>query len=595
MNAPPSKVGQPRSTVQLFAAMAVALATQVPLAAQAQTASTNPMINLINLLVKQKVISKAAGEALIAQAEAEAAKASEAAKPTDVAAAPPQPPAPAEGTVRVPYIPEVVRKQLKEELRQEVLQEAMDGGWATPGRVPDWLARLQISGDLRMRSQSEFYSDNNTDEYIDFAAFNNSGPTDINANPLVLPFLNTRENRLNRLRVRARLGVKADISKEVQIGVRLATGDDNSPISTNQLLGGGLAKKNIWVDQAYVKLSPTKWGSLTFGRMPNPFSTSDLLFDEDLNFDGVSAALSYDQLLNGTLGLSLTGGAFPLDFSSDGFPTNQLIKAKSENKWLFAAQAQARLALNSDWQANLRGGYFSFSGVQGDISEPCALYTGVRQCSTDLQRPFFLRKGNSLFLLRNIVANPVNPSGTARPQFVGLLQDYDVLNISANVSAKVSDTLTATLSADYLRNISFDRALACARGDAGLPVNNINEAADGNTNPCKPLPGKTVLADYATGSTGWMVKAGIGYPKPKAFAEWYVEAGYRYLGADATLDSLTDSDFHLGGTNAKGYFIGATFGLLKNVTIGGKWLSANEVTGTPLAIDVFQLDLKADF
>jgi Putative porin len=597
MNALPFDASTMRRSVQFAALMALALATLSPAAVQAQTtASTNPMINLVNLLVKQKVISKSAGEALIAQAEAEAAKAStDAAKATELAAAPPQPPESAEGTVRVPYIPEVVRKQLKEELRQEVLQEAMDGGWATPGRVPDWLARLQITGELRVRSQSEFYSDNNTDEYIDFGAINSTGPTDINANPLVLPFLNTRENRLNRLRIRARLGVKADISKEVQLAVRLATGDDNSPISTNQLLGGGLAKKNIWLDQAYVKLSPVKWGSLTFGRMPNPFSTTDLLFDEDLNFDGVSGSLSYDKFFAERLGLSLTGGAFPLDFSTDSYPTNQRIKAESENKWLFAAQAQARMSINPDWQANIKAGYFSFSGVQGEISEPCALYTGVRQCSSDLTRPFFLRKGNSLILLRNILPNPANPAATPQPQFVGLLHDYDVLNVSAQVTAKMADTLQATLSGDYIRNLSFDRNLVCARGNAGLPVNNITEAANGNNNPCTPVAGSAALASYQSGNTGWMVKAGIGYPKPKAFAEWYVEAGYRSQGADATLDSLTDSDFHLGGTNAKGYFIGATFGLMKNVTLGGKWLTANEATGTPLSIDVFQLDLKADF
>ncbi len=601
MSAPTFNAIRLRHSVQLAALTAMALAVMSPVTTQAQTsASTNPMINLINLLVKQKVITKLQGDALIAQAQSEASAARETTKATELAAAPPPP---AEGTVRVPYIAEVVRKELKAELRQEVLQEAMESGWATPGRVPDWLARLQISGDLRVRSQSEFYSDNNTDAYVDYAAYNNNGPTDIRAIPFSVPLLNTRQDRLNRLRVRARLGIKADISKAVQVGVRLATGDDNNPISTNQLLGGGLSKKNIWLDQAYVKLSPVTWGSLTFGRMPNPFVTSDLMFDEDLNFDGVSGALSYDRLLNDRLGLSLTGGAFPLEFSADNFPSNQFIKAKSEDKWLFAAQGQARLAFNPNWQASLRAGYFTFSGIQGEVSKPCQLYqspNSVRQCSTDQQRPFFLRKGNSLFLLRNIVDDPSNAGATARPQFVGLLQDYDVLNVSANLSAKMSDTLQATLSADYLRNISFDKGLACTRGTASVPVTNVTEAADGNTNPCTPRPGtllvgQDALGKYETGDYGWMVKAGIGYPKPKAFAEWYVEAGYRYLGADATLDSLTDSDFHLGGTNTKGYFIGATFGLLKNVTLGGKWLSANEITGAPLSIDVFQLDLKADF
>ncbi len=60
-------------------------------------------------------------------------------------------------------------------------------------------------------------------------------------------------------------------------------------------------------------------------------------------------------------------------------------------------------------------------------------------------------------------------------------------------------------------------------------------------------------------------------------------------------DAFTDSDFHLGGTNAKGYFIGGAFAPYRNVTIGGRWLSANEIVGDPFAIDVLQLDLNVAF
>jgi Putative porin len=61
------------------------------------------------------------------------------------------------------------------------------------------------------------------------------------------------------------------------------------------------------------------------------------------------------------------------------------------------------------------------------------------------------------------------------------------------------------------------------------------------------------------------------------------------------LDAFTESDFHLGGTDAKGYRLSAKYGLSKNVWLRGNWLSATEIDGPPLAIDVFQFDLNAKF
>jgi hypothetical protein len=70
---------------------------------------------------------------------------------------------------------------------------------------------------------------------------------------------------------------------------------------------------------------------------------------------------------------------------------------------------------------------------------------------------------------------------------------------------------------------------------------------------------------------------------------------YKYLEADAVVDGFTDSDFHLGGTNAKGWIVGGDMGLAKNVWITTRWLTANEISGIPLSIDVFQLNLNAKF
>ena len=59
--------------------------------------------------------------------------------------------------------------------------------------------------------------------------------------------------------------------------------------------------------------------------------------------------------------------------------------------------------------------------------------------------------------------------------------------------------------------------------------------------------------------------------------------------------SFTDSDFHLGGTNAKGYVLGGEYGLRDGLSIGARWLSSNEISGEAFAIDVLQVDLQARF
>ena len=83
----------------------------------------------------------------------------------------------------------------------------------------------------------------------------------------------------------------------------------------------------------------------------------------------------------------------------------------------------------------------------------------------------------------------------------------------------------------------------------------------------RPQPPDTV-ARFDGGNQGYTVYGLIGTKKPAKWGEWNVEVAYRYLESDAVLDSLSDSDFHLGGTNAKGYTVGATMGLFKNVTPG---------------------------
>lgn len=48
-------------------------------------------------------------------------------------------------------------------------------------------------------------------------------------------------------------------------------------------------------------------------------------------------------------------------------------------------------------------------------------------------------------------------------------------------------------------------------------------------------------------------------------------------------------------TEAKGYFIGANYGIEKNIYASARWLSASEVYGAPFEVDVMQLELNTRF
>ena len=61
------------------------------------------------------------------------------------------------------------------------------------------------------------------------------------------------------------------------------------------------------------------------------------------------------------------------------------------------------------------------------------------------------------------------------------------------------------------------------------------------------------------------------------------------------LDAFADSDFHLGGTNAKGWTLGGGYTFGKNTSIGARWLSSDSITGIPFSNDVVQIDLVTKF
>ena len=137
------------------------------------------------------------------------------------------------------------------------------------------------------------------------------------------------------------------------------------------------------------------------------------------------------------------------------------------------------------------------------------------------------------------------------------------------------------LSGDYVKNLAFNRKEMAKRTGTDI------------------LDGKDI---------GYMAKLQVGYPTTVKRGDWNVSLAYRYLGSDAVLDAFTNSDFGLGGTNNKGFILGANYGIDKNTWVTARWLSSSlidsmapQVSGvattppTKLSVDMLQLDLNARF
>jgi hypothetical protein len=578
-----------------------------PSVLQTRPTSPNATINLVNMLVKQGVLKEEQAQALIKQADDEAyvsrqaakdatVKADEAAKAANAATAVASPP----GTRHVTYVPEIVKRQLREEIKQEVMATAQKDGWASPGAYPEWAQRIRFYGDIRARYQGDFFPHNNDQLHaVNFNAINTGSPYDVNSS-IFYPTYNSTQDR-QQARLRARLGMEADIFNGFSAGLRIATGENSSPVSTNQTLGastsgGNFSKYALWLDRGYLKYQT--WGDeLTFsaGRFDNPFwSPTDLVWYRELGFDGLAVQAKHE-VYKGLTPFA-AAGAFPIyntDLNagintaidpSTGLPnptTGGPVKLASHDKWLFGGQGGLEYRFKPESAFRLAVAYYDFDNVQGQVSSLCSVTSSSDVCDTDQTRPSFAQKGNTYMPLRNILVDPTFAPGTQPNfQFFGLVGKYRPVVASAQLDLGDFHPVHVVLDGEYVWNSAFNRNLM----NATTTIN--NRGPDVATNVSGPFNG---------GNQGWLGRLTVGNKEVKHLGDWNVHAGYKYLESDATLDAFADSDFGLGGTNLKGYFVGGNLGLSENVWATARWMSANNIAGVPYAVDVLLVDLNARF
>jgi len=277
--------------------------------------------------------------------------------------------------------------------------------------------------------------------------------------------------------------------------------------------------------------------------MANPWFSSDLVWDTDVNFEGFALQLNTSEY---PLGLFVTAGVFPLDE----------VEFSQDDKYLYGVQTGIQYRPNYKFSSKLALAYYHYSNITGKTN------SSFLTNENDYTKPGFQQKGNTLMDI-----SPTSTDGSGDTLDLALAAEYRILSLMGTVGLGYFDPYHINLMFEVANNIGFDHAKVKQRTGTDVPES----------------------------TWGWQVGVEVGHPKIKVRGNWTLGLYYKYLEADAVLDAFTDSDFHQGGTNAQGWVLTGNYGLDKNMWLAGKWLTTDEIKGVPFSTDTVQLDLNARF
>jgi len=226
-----------------------------------------------------------------------------------------------------------LRQAREEEKQKAAAQESLRD--AIAAKIPKWLDMISLFGDLRNRVEG-FYGEN--------------------------------YHAQTRYRLRARFGLNANVSDEVSGTVRLASGNANDPISTNQTLTNTFTRKPINLDWAYITLKPGKtfglepgWGQIVAGKFGvNLARYSELVWDDDLSPEGATETLNLWEQREG----------FYRGFRINALQWIMNDASANNDSWIAGGQAVVDAAVGS--MANLTASFADYNFI--DMNRVAATY-----------------------------------------------------------------------------------------------------------------------------------------------------------------------------------------------------------------------------
>lgn len=311
---------------------------------------------------------------------------------------------------------------------------------------------IDFSGDVRFRYES-FYGQQNSAPSVEVPG--------ALGNPLT---------PRQRLRIRARLRARGQVSEEFEWGLRLATGSFPDINSSNQSLTDFFSRKNFALDQAYIAYKPKALPGFKVqaGKFSTPWERTELTWDNDISPEGLSQ--SYTRRFKNSPLRELTfvawqlpmlerNSAFVLD--SNGRLDLEQSRRNGRDLALYGGQVQARFEPNPRVGLTFSIADLYFSGTQfinpaqffgGDIllpvtvnipataNEPARTATGQVAVSRNL-----LVSGNANLGFASSTTNAIGRDGR-------LASGFNLVDVIGRLDLRHSSQWPVTVLFNYVTN-----------------------------------------------------------------------------------------------------------------------------------------------
>ena len=452
------------------------------------------------------------------------------------------------------------------------------------------VAQIKLYGDIRLRYQY----DNTTLKVEDRPPAATVGSPDLAAFD--------KNVQRDRFRFRLRLNADFKLTDNFFGGVQLQTNAAND--SGNQTFGSAYNNYDIFISRAYFGWAPLDGLTIIGGKQPNPFYTTDLVWDPDINPDGFTEEIDIHKLLGWAGQERTTAG-----YSKDGKESKEIVTTTT-----------------SPWELTLNLGQLIYQdnpeNFYGNDNHQDVWHFVEQAVFTYHFTPDFkvtVAPGYQAYTSGNAF------SGGAAQGYIGSTRDLSIITAPGDVSFKIAGIPTKIL---------WDFAYNTDGGKRFHDVYGVNHYDATTTSPATavlaPALGGGVINPTSgyephSGVDNFAVLAGIQLGQNRKAGDWSLIANYRQTGVSSIDPNLNDSDFALSYLNTRGFKVGVAYNftdfcvgavtfydawqLRNDITQGiiavgpaGGWNSANAVTGPSgqkLAgasnVQVLQVDLSVKF
>ena len=501
-------------------------------------------------------------------------------------------------------------------------------------KLTDSITELKIYGDTGVR-----YQNDQADAQFDVPA----APGSTSAKAGSIPNVTQRSRFMFKLRL------FADIKLGPQFFGGFGLSTNPASDANYQPFTGGYDKFNIFITKAFFGYKPTDWLTVTVGKQTNPFYTTDLVWDPDINPQGIVEVVDIGKAFfpDSKFSLQLICGQLAFSDNSESFVDHDA----GTDAWQFVEQLKATYNFDKNTSLTVAPGFMSytaaslsgllnaraFSAPQDILAPAAAVQTQTTTTTTSTKTIKYDATGRP-----SITTTPVNITTTTATTTPLAGSPRAVTTTTTNTQKQVTVPFGApgnTLPINAaLANQTFV-STSTAGGGTVVVTTPVGFGPSGETRNLAILtaPGDFSFKmfglkskfywDFAYncegakrfadiyGLTGhstrddvsWLVGFQLG--EAKKAGDWSLLANYREVGMSSIDPNINDSDFALSALNVRGIKVGAQYCftdfMTAAVTYSHAWnlkenlLGGQATGGAGLAnvnnVDVLQVDIGIKF